>query len=273
MNIKKLNACQAKLAATFVAEGPGCPTWLTKQYHTAPMKIAKTFKRPDGSLGLIMMDVSPGIMDGDTYELDWHISANANVYVTNQSFTKVHPSLIVGSRQTQHIYVESGGRFEFRPEPVMLYADADFTTVTDVRLDQGGSLLLTEIICAGRRLRGERFDFRRFESTFRIYFAEELVYYNRQRLLPKQEPGFDPVSPAGWDNYACQGTLYAFAEDIGLKEVAHLRSILIEDRFPNVRFGISETYKHGLVIIALATHAEHIQQLFEEASTLISLSC
>ena len=77
------------LRATFRRKEAG--TFIASKYHTAPIKIAKAFPL-DGRLGVIVMDVSPGLLDGDRYDFQWNVEDGAHVYMTNQSFTKVHPS-------------------------------------------------------------------------------------------------------------------------------------------------------------------------------------
>ena len=65
-------------------------TQIQSKYHNAPIKIAKTFPL-GGPVGVIVMDASPGLLAGDRYEFAWHAGKEAHIYVTNQSFTKVHP--------------------------------------------------------------------------------------------------------------------------------------------------------------------------------------
>lgn len=68
-------------------------TRLGDRYHSYPLKIAKAFSFDEGQLGIYMMDASPGIMSGDAYELEWRFGENTKAFITNQSYTKVHPML------------------------------------------------------------------------------------------------------------------------------------------------------------------------------------
>src|SRR4030095_5278936 len=116
-------------------------TIIGNKFHTAPIKIAKAFPL-DGQLGVIVMDVSPGLLDGDRYELDWNAEPDAHVMITNQSYTKVHPSTpSKGSSMQQTFTLEEGAVVEHMPEPVMLYKDASFRNETKVRLKEGSAWL------------------------------------------------------------------------------------------------------------------------------------
>ena len=110
-------------------------TQLVHKYHASPLKIAKTFRyenetliqdaHPADQLGVYMMDCSPGLMSGDHYEINVRLGEGARVFLTNQSFTKVHPSEAGhGSTQRQTLHLEADALLEYIPEPLMLYKDA-----------------------------------------------------------------------------------------------------------------------------------------------------
>ena len=97
------------------------------------------------------MDVSPGLLAGDRYELDWKVGADAHLYVTNQSFTKVHPCLELskGASLSQRFELAPGAIVESMPEPIMLFRDDLVINDTEVKLALGSVWLQAEVLVSG----------------------------------------------------------------------------------------------------------------------------
>ncbi|MNI00706.1 Urease accessory protein UreH [compost metagenome] len=279
-----------EIAATFaLVEGR---TELIHKYHTAPLKIAKTFRYANerlsitdekqnehDQLGIYMMDCSPGLMSGDEYELSWHLQAGTSVFLTNQSFTKVHPSLENNkSSQKQIIRIGAHAVLEYMPEPVMLYKDANFDSDTDVNMEKGATLILSDILCPGRSQRGEQFQYKHYTNRLKVYVDEELIYYQNQRIEPQV---MNLQAPGCWEDQTHLGNLYVFSEHIRQKHVDLLLAAIVE-RLENdselnektwpVRFGASLTYKYGLTVTIMGQHAWQLQQLLTEAWQAIRAS-
>ncbi len=57
----------------------------------------------------------------------------------------------------------------------------------------GASLAMAEIVCPGRSLRGELFQYRLYDNRLTVFYEDEMIYYNRQRMEPGehclQSPG------------------------------------------------------------------------------------
>ncbi|MBP3967055.1 urease accessory protein UreD [Paenibacillus sp. DLE-14] len=249
----------SQLRAVFEKRERG--TVLTSKYHTAPIKIAKAFPL-DGPLGVIVMDVSPGLLAGDRYEFDWQIKPGAHAYVTNQSFTKVHPSsvLLGGSSIRQSFELGKESVLESMPEPVMLYRDAALDSETLVRLSEGAVWMGAEVLCPGRTLRGELFDYIHLKNKVRVYYEDELIYAQQQNIIPESQ---QLSAPGCLGKLTHTGVFYAFADRIQAKHAEAVRAAL--ESLPSrgqreVQWGVSLTYKHGLAVMAAGTTAWHIQE-------------
>lgn len=156
---------KAELAASFSLSQSR--TQRERKYHSAPLKIAKTFRyaTPERDpLAVYVMDCSPGLMSGDDYRFDVELGGGTSVFWTNQSFTKVHPSLGTPSVQQQTIRIDEGAMPELMPEPVMLYAGASLDSETDIRMESGSTLMYGEVLCPGRTHRGESCAYERFAA-------------------------------------------------------------------------------------------------------------
>ncbi|RAP75560.1 urease accessory protein UreD [Paenibacillus montanisoli] len=236
-------------------------TILASKYHTAPLKIAKAFPMGD-ALGVIVMDVSPGLLSGDRYELQWKIGHEAHLFLTNQSFTKVHPApdSMGGSAIRQSFELGRNAIVESMPQPVMLYRDAVLESETVVRLEAGAVWMGAEVLCPGRTLRGERFAYRSYKNRLNVYDGEELIYAQRQVIVPEQQLLSAPGCLAELTH---TGVFYAFSDRIKACHAECVRSTL--EAIPNrsghpIQWGVSLTYKHGLAVMAAGTAAWLIQE-------------
>jgi urease accessory protein len=239
-------------------------TYIENKFHTAPIKIAKAFPL-DGQLGVIVMDVSPGLLDGDRYELGWTSGPATHVMITNQSYTKVHPSTTSrGSSMQQTFTLEENAVIEHMPEPVMLYKDAAFRNETTVRLKGGSAWLQAEVLCPGRTLRGERFDYRAYSNALAVHYGEELIFSQRQRI----EPAKQTISAPGcWDEMTHWATFYMFSDLVGSAHLEQLQETLDSYDAPaghKILAGASMTHRYGVAVSAASTAAWPLQQLMQE---------
>jgi urease accessory protein len=256
----------AELEATFAYVSDR--TELQHKFHKSPLKIAKTFARDDHQLGVCIMDCSPGMMAGDKYRLDWRLSTQSNVFITNQSYTKVHPSANRPAYQLQTFYVEKGARLEYKPEPIMLYKEASFRADTEIKLEAGAVVFVTEIVCPGRVLRDEVFQYVRYDSRLQVYYENQLIYYNRQNVEPESQIT-DFRRLGSWESYTHLGTFYIFSDQLKSEYLKPIQELL--DRYPHLHAGASMTYKYGLIISVLGKSVWELQQLLDEAWLLMKL--
>lgn len=246
------------ITAHFGVEDESGKSYVKSNSHAAPLKLAKTFPLARGQIAVYMMDCSPGMMDGDHYQLSWRIDANTHVFLTNQSYTKVHPSLTQSSTQTQEIVVGANALLEYFPEPIMLYRDAKLFTETQLNIAKGGTVILSDILCAGRVANGERFRFKVYVNKMKVYYDNKFIYYTHQKVLPDEHP---IVSPGGWEDYTHFGNLYVFSDQITSDIVSILRHSL--DAYPHLLGGVSLTSEYGLLVSVLGQRAWEIEQIFQ----------
>lgn len=249
----------SQLRAVFEKRERG--TIITSKYHTAPIKIAKAFPL-GGPVGVIVMDVSPGLLAGDQYELYWKAEDEAHAYITNQSFTKVHPAHEDhgGSAMIQCFELGKGAIVESMPEPTMLYRDAEFTMHTEVRLAEGAIWMGAEVLCPGRALRGELFAYRFFRSKFNVYYKDELIYAQNQFIEPLAQRLTVRGCFAGMTH---TGVFYAFSDRLQAAHAEAIRTVLSElpllEEHP-IEWGVSMTYKYGIAVMMASTAAWALQE-------------
>jgi urease accessory protein len=250
---------QSQLRADF--EQHDGVTRLVSKYHTAPVKIAKTFPL-GGPLGVIVMDVSPGLMAGDRYEFDWNAGRGTHLTATNQSFTKVHPcpDASRGSSVRQRFALGEGAVFEWMPEPVMLYRDAALKAETEVYLGEGAVFMQSEVLCPGRLPRGERFDYRQYGNRMNVYLGDELICAQHQRIVPSRQR---LQAPGCFGDATHTGAFYVFSDRLTAQHIEAVRQAF--ESLPargdkHVTAGVSATHKHGLAVLAAGTSAWPLQE-------------
>ncbi|MEO0988850.1 MAG: urease accessory protein UreD [Cyanobacteria bacterium J06639_14] len=169
-------------------------TFVAKQYTAYPFRLSRVF-RLDATAAqrayLYLMNSSPGLLAGDDLHIGLDVGSKAQVYLTDQAATKIHtsplPDLI--SRATYHITVDAEAYLEFVPEPIILYANASFEQLTDVRLHPTSRLCLSEIILPGRLARSEFYDFHYYLSRLRVRSPDgNLIFGDAMRLEGHTNP-------------------------------------------------------------------------------------
>lgn len=259
-----LRRVTGSITAEFAADLERGATELRSHRQSYPLKIAKTFAFPESQLGVYTMDASPGILAGDRYELSFAFGERTNVFVTNQSYTKVHPARLepdapfAPQHQLQRLSLGAGAYVEYMPEPVMLYKDAHFISETEARLAAGASLWMSELLCPGRTHRGERFLYDLFQNRIAVYYEGELIFSARQRIRPEQGR-LDGIG--SWDRYTHSGSLYLFSDRLTAYELTPLREELerVASGFDGLWLGVTLGAKHSLIVSAMGNRPYEIQ--------------
>lgn len=248
----------SELRATF-GRGPGGRTMLHDAYFTSPLKLTKTFPVAGPSLGVsaTVMDVSPGLMDGDAYTLAWTVEDGCSAAVTTQSYAKVHPCPRLGARQTTSLVVGAGASLVYAPQPTMLYADASFRGTLTAELGPGASLLLFDALCAGRIHYGdgESFRYALYDNDVRIASEGRLCAANRMVVRPAEMP---VASTGAFEAFTHVGTLYGFGPFVDAGAVEALREAAAGRE--GVRCGVSLAARYGLAATALGGAAWQVQE-------------
>lgn len=120
-----------------------------------------------------------GLVHGDDVTLDVRVDAGATAVITTQASTKIYKG---SSRQRTDVRVAGDGAALVVPDPVVPYRDATFTQVTDVDLGNESTLVLCDVLTAGRVAYGERWSAARLDVTLRITRAGACVLHDRLLL-------------------------------------------------------------------------------------------
>jgi len=105
------------------------------------------------------MSSSGGILQGDRMEVDVEAGAGTAARITTQAATKIHRMDSGFATQSISVTAMAGSYVEILPHQLIPFKSSRFFQEIRVRAARDATVLLSEIVCAGRTAAGENFDF------------------------------------------------------------------------------------------------------------------
>jgi urease accessory protein len=163
-------------------------TVIKKSSYKAPLQIVRPFELECGTLSLTLLNMTAGIMEGDTLELNIVLEEGAKVVLLTQTANKIHS--MQGGFATQHMTITqaANSRLEYYPERNIPFVNADYRQKLRVNLASSAQFTYMEGLSAGRVLHGESWKFKRYSSQVDLFVDQELVYLERQDIMPQVYP-------------------------------------------------------------------------------------
>ena len=231
-------------------------TYLKKSYFTTPLKVININEdKKAHTLQLMLMSSSPGILDGDEYDLKIELEANSSLQLHTQSYQRLF-TMQHNARQKLEIRLDKNATFYFIPHPVVPHKNADFTVKNKIYLSENCSLIFGEIITCGRKLNGEIFLFSKYHSKTEIFINNKLVI--KENLL--MQPLLIDVNGIGQlQGFTHQASLIYLNEGVVIKPViTNILELLSTQK--EISVGVSAAPINGLIVRILGQRAE---QLFD----------
>jgi urease accessory protein len=160
----------------------GSATVLTRALAASPAKLFATNGR-GATCWVYAATLGGGLVGGDEICLHAEVTAGARALLTTQASTKVYRSLRP-ARQSLRATVDAGALLAVVPDPVVCFADADFTQTQRYDLHADASLVMVDWITSGRHASGERWAFSRYESRFDITRGPHRIFFDALVLEP-----------------------------------------------------------------------------------------
>lgn len=231
---------------------------LVDRYHESPLKITKTFGEPaTNGLILIMMDVSPGLMDGDHYNVTIDLEEHSHLIVTNQSFTKVHPALVDGAKTDYQFNIGEDAILEYMPEPTIPYKDSILHASTTFHLEAGASLLYCEITTPGRTHRDEIFQYKHYSAMTEVNRNGSRIAYDHYQLIPAfhrhQEVG-------ALEHYTHQAVFWIFSPQANDGLLQLIRELFPSFADSRILAGASLAREKGIIVRMLGLSVWELQR-------------
>ena len=217
-----------------------------------------------GQLHLILMSSSPGILDGDEYEIKIELEKGCSLQLHTQAYQRLF-NMKQGASQQMDVHIANNAFFCFLPHPSVPHEQASFITRSNFYLNGNSSLLFGELLTCGRKLNGELFLFSKYHSITHVYINNKLVI--KENLL--MQPSLINVHTIGQlEGYTHQASM------IFLRPTADIRNIqkeLLEflSLEKNIESGISAALVNGLIIRLLGNGAEQLYDCMKRISVIL----
>jgi urease accessory protein len=241
-------------------------TYLKQSYCTPPFKVANiTEDKQAGPLHLMLMCSSPGILDGDDYQLKFNIEENAHLHLHTQSYQRLF-NMKQGARQKQESYLQKNASLIYIPHPAVPHKQSIFTTSNKIYLEGNNKLIWGELLTCGRKLNGEQFDFIKYHSITELYIQGRLAIKENWLV----QPGTTNLQAIGqWEGYTHQASLIIVnnKENISAQYDAITQFLLQKQE---ITFGISPLPHSGLIVRILGYKAEPLFNCLNQIATLIT---
>lgn len=242
----------------------GGKTVLDDCYFCAPYKIGSPFAQEDGSIMLMIMNASAGILEGDTYEMDMHVGRGSSVTVTEQSYTKIFKMKNGTAERTVTATVEEGATLKYLPQPVIPFRDSSISTLTRINIQKGGSLIYRDIISCGRLGMGEKFAFSKYASLLEICFEGRKILHENMCMEPKKQA---LCSLGFYEGFTHQAAMYFFGRFCPNED----KLLLLLENYKDIEFGFTRTLSDGVMLRILGKGADRLQQICDDVRSGLSV--
>lgn len=228
-------------------------TYLEKAYCTQPFKVANiTENKKNETLQLMLMNSSPGILDGDEYKMKIELAKGSSLQLKTQSYQRLF-AMKKNASQTLEVFLDDDSSFCFLPHPVVPQETSSFFSKNKIFLSDACNLIWGEVLTCGRKLNGEVFRFSKYHSVTEIFLNNKLVI--KENLFI--DPAKINVNAIGQlEGYTHQATLiYLNKNSINdlIKNISEYLSTQTE-----IAFGVTSAPVNGFIIRLLGQKAEQL---------------
>lgn len=234
-------------------------TYLKELSFTAPFKVMSPFSLSDGGIRIMPLLASAGILEGDWQEIHMETEPYAKMECVSQSYEKLHKMKNGSARRKTYLHAGRNSVLLYRPLPVIPFGQSAFDGFTEICLeDETSSMFYQEILSCGRAARGERFEYRHYNSLVEVRRCGELVYRENNRFHPSQ----DCMEECGmYEGYSCLASILFFHTNASdyIEEIRYLI-----DGQEGVCGGVTLTADLDMVARILGSHAQTLQQLCDK---------
>jgi urease accessory protein len=238
-------------------------TYLKNTYFTTPFKVANiTEDKTSERLHLMLMSSSPGILDGDQYQLKIELEEGCSLQLHTQSYQRLF-NMKQGASQSIEVYLSPHASFCFLPHPSVPHEASVFRSTNKIYLEDNCSLLLGEILTCGRKLNGEVFAFSKYHAITEVFLRNKLII--KENLLI--EPATIDVNAIGQlEGFTHQASLIYLHTTTPVKPLIEQLTERLAGQ-NEIVFGITEAPVNGLIIRILGNKAEQLHDCLKTIAT------
>ena len=243
-------------------------TILKNSFAGQPYKLADiTEDKTENCLQLMLMNSSPGILDGDEHRCEIVVGENCSLELQTQSYQRIF-QMTTGASQSMTVSMSTGSSFTYLPHPLVPHRSSIFDSRNKIYMDESCSLIWGEVMSCGRGLNKEVFKFSSYHSVTEIFIQDKLVVKENLLVKPKE---MNPDGIGHFEGYTHQATLL-YLHESACNEELKKKLICEMELEQNISFGISALAVSGVVVRVLGHKAEQLFLLLRRLSLLIESS-
>jgi urease accessory protein len=245
-----------------------CTDGITRQgktYFTPPFKVANITEDKNSKwLHLMIMNSSPGILDGDDYEISVELEKGSSLQLHSQSYQRLF-QMKKCAIQHSVIRLEENCSFTCIPHPCVPHEHSSFKTTNKIFLSANCNLIWGEVLTCGRKLNGEVFRFNSYHTITEIFKEKRLLLKENLLMQPSL---VDPKKIGQLEGYTHQASfIYLPAMGVKADRMDALHDWLTEQ--PDIIFGITQAGENGMVIRILGNGAESLHQCMVTVAKMV----
>lgn len=234
---------------------------LSDVFFTAPFKITTPFYE-ENFLKVMILNVSAGMMAGDSQTITIRCKEQAKTILTTQAYEKIHKMQEGGSAEREmSLHIESNSTVYYTPLPTIPFRDSSFRTTNNIFLeDESSQLFYTDILCCGRKSLGEYFIFQEYHSLLKIYMGKKIIYLDNTKYEK------DDINPTYmFLNYSHILTIVLINFSNKIEDIENKMNI-----YENIEYGISTLeHSNSLCIKVLANDSEILLKLVNDIKVML----
>lgn len=240
-------------------------TFLRHVYYQPPFKVADVTEDKTGeTLHLMLMNSSPGVLDGDRYHITLELGERSSVHLHTQSYQRLYTMKTSASQQTT-VTLGNHASLYYLPHPTVPHKESNFTCRNKIFLSDHNELVWAEILTCGRKGSGESFSYSGYHAVTEVMHNGKLVI--KETLLMR--PSIAPVHKIGlMEGYTHQASLIYWKEGAASAAIVTGLHQLLKD-VPGVSAGVSSLQSHAVVVRLLGYKAEQLFGLLKQVAELI----
>lgn len=237
-------------------------------YVSLPFRVVSVGQRKsDNKLYQMIMSSSPGILDGDHYQLDVELEQGASLQLQSQSYQRLFNMKDQATQQLT-VKMEDNTSFAYVPHPVVPHEDSNFQSKAHIHIGKNSQIVISEIITCGRKHYGEVFKLKRFQNLMEIYHNNRLMIKDHVLI----QPDLIPINCIGnLEQYTHQGTLIFFSTKEAVDKSRLIETIVeaAEKHTEEMEVGVSEMEGNGFVVRALGHGGESMYNFFVQVQEIL----
>jgi urease accessory protein len=211
------------------AERVGERTRLTELECRAPLQLMRCHyldpALPEMAHATIVSP-SGGVLQGDRLEVTVRVGPGARLRLDTPSAMRLYRMPDTPAVQLVSLTVEGDGYLEYLPEPTIPFAGSQFASRTTCRVAESGTLVLADVVSAGRAANGEVHQFTHYASVVDLSRLDGEVAARDATVL---DPADGLALQGRLGGHAALGSLYVIHEGFHAQILQDAASSAAED--------------------------------------------